>query len=81
MPWIRTISNDDAAGSLREQYDAAVKRAGRVYNILRIMSLNPAVLEAAMGMYRATMFGRSPLSRAVRELLATVTSAVNTCHY
>ena len=34
-----------------------------------------------MEMYKAIMFGPSGLTRAERELLATVTSRHNDCHY
>ena len=34
-----------------------------------------------MQMYRATMFGPSGLSRAEREMLATVVSWANHCFY
>lgn len=81
MAWIKTIGVDEATGSLKAIYDAAIKRAGRVFGIVGVMSPNPAVLRASMGFYRAIMFGESPLSRAQRELLATVVSRANTCHY
>jgi alkylhydroperoxidase family enzyme len=81
VPHLHLIDPDDATGLLKEEYDAAVARAGKVYNIVRSMSLNPDVLRASMGMYRAIMFGPSPLSRQDRELLATVVSATNECHY
>ena len=45
------------------------------------MSLNPPVLRASMELYKAIMFGESGLSRKERELLATVTSAEQFCHY
>jgi alkylhydroperoxidase family enzyme len=45
------------------------------------MSLNPPVLRASMGLYQEIMFGESELSRQDRELLATVVSAANECHY
>jgi alkylhydroperoxidase family enzyme len=78
---IRLIDPDDAEGALAEEYEAAVERAGKVYNIVRSMSLNPAVLTASMEMYKAIMFGPSPLTRQDRELLATVVSAANECYY
>ena len=81
MPHIRLISEDGADGLLREEYDAAVERAGKVFNILKAMSLNPRVLRASMELYQAIMFGESGLSRRERELLATVTSAEQSCHY
>ncbi len=81
MAWIATVADGDAEGDLKRLYDAAVGRAGKVWNIVRLMSPNPAVLEASMGLYRAVMFGPSPLSRRQREMMATVVSATNGCHY
>jgi alkylhydroperoxidase family enzyme len=81
MAWIRTVAPFEATGPLKEIYDAAVKRAGKVYGILRLMSLNPEVLRASMGLYLSAVRGHSPLPRAVREMLAVVVSATNRCHY
>jgi uncharacterized peroxidase-related enzyme len=81
MPHIRLIEPDDATGPLQDEYDAAVGRAGKVFNIVKAMSLRPGVLKASMEMYRAIMFGPSGLTRAERELLATVTSRRNDCYY
>ncbi len=81
MAWIKTVADDEATGPLKGLFQAAGKRAGRVFNIVRVMSPNPQTLRASMGFYQATMFGDSPLSRAQRELLATVVSKANNCHY
>jgi alkylhydroperoxidase family enzyme len=81
MPYIRLIEEAEADGLLAEEYDAAVERAGKVFNILKAMSLRPAVLRASMALYREIMFGESGLSRQERELLATVASAEQSCHY
>lgn len=81
MSWIRIISDQEAVGPLRAMYEAAVRRAGRVFNIVRVQSLNPPVLRASLEVYRAIMFGPSELSRALRELLAVVVSKTNGCHY
>ena len=81
MAHIRLIEEDEADGLLKEEYDAAVERAGKVFNILKAMSLNPRVLRASMGLYKEIMFGESGLSRQERELLATVASAEQGCHY
>ena len=81
MPWIRTIPVDEAEGRLRKTYDAALRRAGRVYGIVRSMSIEPSILDASMGLYRAVMFAPSGLERRQRELLATVVSRINDCHY
>ena len=81
MAYIRLIDEGEAEGLLAEEYDAAVERAGKVFNILKAMSLRPAVLRASMALYREIMFGESGLSRKERELLATVASAEQSCHY
>lgn len=81
MAYIRLVQDDEATGPLKKMFDAAIERAGRVFGIVRLMSPNPPVLRASMQMYQATMFGDSPLSRAQREMLATVTSRANDCFY
>jgi uncharacterized peroxidase-related enzyme len=82
MPWIRTVAPAEATGLLKTIYDAAVARAGKVFNVIRLQSLRPAVLEASTRLYLEVM--RSPegaLSRARRELIAVVVSRTNGCHY
>lgn len=81
MPWIKVFSLEEATGLLKEQYEQAVRRAGRIWNIVAIMSQNPETLTASMDMYGAIMYGPSPLSRGQREMLATVVSAHNHCLY
>jgi uncharacterized peroxidase-related enzyme len=81
MAWIETVRPEDAAGELKLEYDAAVRRAGKVFNILRLQSLNPRTLRASIQLYLATMHGPSGLSRAEREMLATVVSWANHCFY
>jgi uncharacterized peroxidase-related enzyme len=78
---LRLIEEGEATGALRREYDEATARAGKVFNIVKAMSLNADTLRASMGLYRAVMFGRSELSRAERELLAVVVSRANDCHY
>ncbi|MEM7375793.1 MAG: peroxidase [Bacteroidota bacterium] len=81
MPWIEQVPTEEATGLLKEEFDAANERAGRVWNIVHIMSLNPEVMKASMGMYSTLMHGESPLSRRQRELLATVVSSELACTY
>lgn len=81
MPYIKQISIDRATGLLKRELEKAVKRAGRVWNIVGIMSLNGRVMKASMQMYGATMFAESPLSRQQREMLAVVVSVANDCYY
>jgi len=81
MAWIKTVEPGEATGELKAEYKKAVLRAGKVFNILKVQSLNPAALHASMELYLTTMFGPSGLSRAERELLATVVSWANHCFY
>lgn len=81
MPWIHQIPIDAATGLLKQEFDKAIKRAGRVWNIVHIMSQNPRVMKASMEHYGALLHAPSPLSRAQRELLATVVSVENHCRY
>ena len=81
MPHLRLIEVDEATGPLKAEYEAAIGRAGKVFNIVKAMSLRPSVLRSSMELYKGIMFGSSGLSRQERELLATVVSRENDCHY
>ena len=81
MAHLRLTDVEDATGPLKAEYDAAVGRAGKVFNIVKAMSLRPGVLRRSMELYKGIMFGPSGLSRQERELLATVVSRENDCHY
>jgi alkylhydroperoxidase family enzyme len=81
MPYIEQIAIEDATGWLRRQFDAAHERAGRVWHIVHVMSLNPGTMDASLRLYGALMFGTSSLTRWRREMLAVVTSQLNDCFY
>lgn len=81
MAEIRTIPEDEATGPLAELYRKLADPQGRVANILKVQSLSPTTLETHYAFYRALMFGRGPLTRPQRELLAVAVSATNRCHY
>ncbi|MEM7802975.1 MAG: carboxymuconolactone decarboxylase family protein [Chloroflexota bacterium] len=81
MAWIDVISLEKATGLLKKEYEKALKRAGRIWNIVSIMSQNPRTQKASMELYGSIMYGDSPLSRSQREMLAVVVSATNACIY
>lgn len=81
MPWIEQVPIDEATGVLKEEFDAALERAGLVWHIVHVMSVNPGALRDSMRFYETIMKGDSPLSRVQREILATVVSAELECHY
>ncbi len=82
MAWINTVSPDDASGLLRRLYEAAIRRSGKVFNIIRLQSLRPEVLRTSTQLYLEVMHSaKSPLSRAQREMIATAVSRANACEY
>jgi alkylhydroperoxidase family enzyme len=81
MSHLRLTDVDEATGVLKEEYDAAFGRAGKVFNIVKSMSLRPGVLKRSMELYKEIMFAPCGLSRQERELLAVVVSRHNDCHY
>ena len=82
MAWIHTIDEADATGVVKEEYDAAIARAGQLYNIVKIFSVRPKSMHAFVELYKIVMHDPDcPLSRMEREMIATVVSKVNECHY
>lgn len=82
MAWIEIIPPERATGRLKRLYEAAVQRAGKVYNVLRLQSVRPATLAASTQLYTEVMRSpESPLSRVQREMIAVVVSKTNGCHY
>lgn len=81
MAWIETVSPEEATGPLKRIYDSALQRAGYVAEIIRVGSLNEGALRGYMQMYQAIMFQESPLTRAQREMIATVVAQAADCFY
>ena len=81
MPWIKQIPIAEATGMLKRQFDAAIKRAGRVWHIVHIQSINPRAMRDGIKFYSTVMKGESPLSCRQREMIATVVSKELDCFY
>ena len=81
MAWIRTIEDGEATGLAGRILEEARRRAGRVWNIVRLTCLRPRATRASMGLYQEVMLADGPLSRAERELVAVVVSRTNDCFY
>ena len=79
--WIQSVSPQAATGVVKQVYDAAVARAGKVFHIVRAMSLHPPAMHQSLELYKAIMLGSGALTRRQRELLAVVVSQTNRCHY
>ena len=81
MSWIKMISYDESEGELREIFEPLQYEPGKIDHIIQIHSLLPSTMTSHHTYYRDIMFGRSSLSRKERELVATVVSIANECHY
>jgi len=81
MSWIEEIEVSEADGKLAEMYAQLMKQRGKVSNILKVHSLNPAAMGDHLDLYVTLMFGKSGLSRLEREAIAVVVSANNDCAY
>ncbi|MEX2180885.1 MAG: peroxidase-related enzyme [Gemmatimonadaceae bacterium] len=79
--WIPLPEVSSATGALADAYARVSATRGSVGNILRVHATRPAALLAHLDLYRELMFSRSELTRPEREMIASVVSSVNGCHY
>jgi uncharacterized peroxidase-related enzyme len=81
MTRIHTVEESQAEGMLKETYAEVERTRGRVANVFKVESLNPAAMRAHLDFYMAIMYGRSGLSRQQREIIAMTVSNQNRCTY
>jgi uncharacterized peroxidase-related enzyme len=81
MAKIEIIEPEQATGHLKEIYDHLQKSRGKVAEVHKIQSLNPKSIVNHMDLYMTVMFGKSPLKRVQREIMAVVVSRANGCEY
>ena len=94
MTWIKTVPFDEADERLRRAMEAQrdiypIEYATPVHptpdggssGIVASHSLIPDALYHAFSTFGVLMSPELPLSRARHEMIATVVSAVNRCHY
>jgi len=81
MAFIEYVDYEDASPELKKIYDAYGAPKKLPANIIRISSVTPKAMTAHVGLYRAVMGAASSLSARQREMVATVVSAINKCHY
>lgn len=82
MAWIQTVDESEATGIVKEEYIDSIERAGRLYNIVKLFSIRPKSMQAFIELNKIAMYDDScQLTRTQREMIATVVSQVNQCHY
>ena len=81
MAYIEVIDHQNAEGELKEIYDNLVKSRGQLAEVHKIQSLNPKTIVNHMDLYMSIMFGKSPIRRYQREMIAVIVSKANQCEY
>jgi alkylhydroperoxidase family enzyme len=81
MAWIKTVGEEQAVGRLAEIYQKYRVRNGMVPNIMQAFSLKPELVSAVAHTFQVATFGGSKLTRVQEEMIATVVSSINRCHY
>ena len=80
---IKSVSDQDATGPLRQHYDEAIADSvlKRVPPIIQTMSLRPDFMAAIRQAVNTLHFRDGALSRAQHEMVASHVSALNRCRY
>jgi hypothetical protein len=93
MTWIKTVALKDASEALKQAIEAQGKLYPSEYaspvhptgdgtsDIVASHSLIPKALEHAFGTFGALMSPDLPLTRRQHEMITTVVSVTNRCHY
>ena len=75
--WISTVAVGEATGRLKEAYDWQSARLGRPTEFTMIGSLDPEIVHARLGLYRASERCPSALTARQRTVIGYVTSMLN----
>ncbi len=82
MSYIKEIEPADAQGELTEIYEEMMKaRGGRLAPVMKVLGLKPDLLRKVRALNSVVSFGGSKLGRRKEEMLATLISSLNGCHY
>ena len=82
MAFIDYISYDDASPELKKLYEKSGAPKRTPANIIRVSGINPKAYDAHLKFFQGVMGDKdSALAPQQRELIATVVSAINQCHY
>lgn len=81
MAFIKTIPYEVAPENIKGGYDSILRHTLKVGNIHAVSAIRPAIMETLFVHFRTVMYGPAGLSRAEKEMIATVVSVVNRCQY
>ena len=82
MVRVPIIQESKATGATKALYDDVEQMFGLSFvpDVFKLLSTRPDLLRPMVDQYRA-MFHRGVLPRDIKELVATVVSVTNSCHY
>ena len=82
MAYVKIVPPEEATGVLKEIWEADIAQRGWIHNIKSASSVRPALVESFFAHSRKVMnLEDSGLTPAERQMVATVTSALNHCEY
>lgn len=81
MAFIKVIDREKSGGQLKDIYNEIISSRGKLSNIMKIHSLFPDSMVKHLDLYKSIMFGKSNLSRELKEMIAVVVSVANKCDY
>ena len=82
IAWIRTISEAEATGALKEMYERAKTPHGTVDNVMKAHSLRPQTMQGHIALYKSVLHDADlTLPLWFLEVVATYTSILNRCRY
>ena len=82
MPWIKTISYEDATGKLKALYDRVKGPHNNVDNIMMMHSLRPHSMEGHMAIYKYVLHhSGNTIPKWFLEVLGVWVSSLNECSY
>ena len=82
MPWINTISYEDASGKLRRLYDRVKGPDTNIDNVMMMHSLRPHTMEGHMAIYKYVLHHAcNTLPKWYLETIGVWVSSLNRCDY
>lgn len=78
---IKTVSEEEADGTVKDVYQGMKDSLGIVPNVFQVLSLWPEMLASYTAMFDKIMFSNTRLTRAVKEMIASTVSKINSCDY
>ena len=81
MPRIQVVEEENAEGKVKVVYDQLRSVFGKVPSVMKALSPWPEVLELYATRIGLMVFSETLLTRAVKEMIASLVSRINECNY